>query len=626
MGTRSGEGGTVMCKRLLFSLALLIVSALSLEAKEISSQQIYNPHPRLTITHFTDEQSGLGLDSSGTLFQTTDGGTSWWKKDDAPEFRARNLKSDVPVRPLWRIFDETGPDNARGLSLSSPKGIRNQIQAAPQRPDPYVVDTVLIISNDTVRRTYSYNTLWKKTGEYEERISGGNATPIQRWTFTYDAQGILNSTLQERYADSGWAREVLVEDAFDGSGRLLTRGRYTRANTGPDEYWSWAYDSDGRVLQSVHQTWRDGTQPVYGSRWTYRYDQGGRLLARLLENWPYAKEQWGNMARETYSYNADTSTTLGEYWNGEQWTNDWLKTKEYDGNGLLRSETMANWRERSWFFAWENFSRDVYSYTAGGRMAWQNTHYWQEGKWALSERNGYGYDAGGRMSSILLQCIDTSEQWVDYNQWRWEYDADGRLVTYGSWLRNPYGDWVQYEDFRWSFDSTGRLFARSEVRMNCSRCVPGYRQTFSYARHQYWIAAAGQGYLPPFPIVDGGGNANEYYGISVSITYRSMTTGVGETGIASKENALPGKFSLGQNYPNPFNPSTTIAYDLPNDAHVRLTVYNTLGQEITTLVNDAQKAGHRTITWNGAAVASGVYYYRLEAGSFVNVKKLLLLK
>jgi hypothetical protein len=81
-----------------------------------------------------------------------------------------------------------------------------------------------------------------------------------------------------------------------------------------------------------------------------------------------------------------------------------------------------------------------------------------------------------------------------------------------------------------------------------------------------------------------------------------------------------------QNYPNPFNPSTTIKYDLPKDLRVTLKVFNVLGQEVATLVNEEQKAGYRSVEWNAAGVASGVYFYRLDAGSFTSVKKLLLLK
>jgi hypothetical protein len=89
---------------------------------------------------------------------------------------------------------------------------------------------------------------------------------------------------------------------------------------------------------------------------------------------------------------------------------------------------------------------------------------------------------------------------------------------------------------------------------------------------------------------------------------------------------LPKEFALSQNFPNPFNPSTTIKYDLPLDTRVSLKVFNILGQEVATLVNEEQKAGYRSAEWNAGNVASGVYFYRLEAGHFTQVRKMLLTK
>ncbi|MEO8168571.1 MAG: T9SS type A sorting domain-containing protein, partial [bacterium] len=95
---------------------------------------------------------------------------------------------------------------------------------------------------------------------------------------------------------------------------------------------------------------------------------------------------------------------------------------------------------------------------------------------------------------------------------------------------------------------------------------------------------------------------------------------------SAKEKEIPTIFSLSQNYPNPFNPSTTIRYTIPRMSRVSLKIYNVLGQEVATLVNNIEEPGYKTILFNGNNLASGVYIYRLEADGFVEAKKLLLLK
>lgn len=96
--------------------------------------------------------------------------------------------------------------------------------------------------------------------------------------------------------------------------------------------------------------------------------------------------------------------------------------------------------------------------------------------------------------------------------------------------------------------------------------------------------------------------------------------------MATKLVLIPTQFALHQNYPNPFNPETKISFDLPEDVNVSLTVYNISGQKIADLVNGEVKAGKHTVNWNATDVSSGVYFYRLTAGSFTATKKMVLMK
>lgn len=94
--------------------------------------------------------------------------------------------------------------------------------------------------------------------------------------------------------------------------------------------------------------------------------------------------------------------------------------------------------------------------------------------------------------------------------------------------------------------------------------------------------------------------------------------------------SLPTEYKLEQNYPNPFNPTTKIRYSIPNLGldlqNVNLTVYDILGNQIKTLVDEPQETGYHEIDFNASTLASGVYIYRLSAGNFVSVKKMMVLK
>lgn len=89
---------------------------------------------------------------------------------------------------------------------------------------------------------------------------------------------------------------------------------------------------------------------------------------------------------------------------------------------------------------------------------------------------------------------------------------------------------------------------------------------------------------------------------------------------------LPGKFILYQNYPNPFNPTTTISYQLPQSAVVKLAVYNVVGQLVETLADEYKNAGYYTVEWNASRLSSGLYFYRIETGEYAETKKCLIIK
>jgi hypothetical protein len=132
---------------------------------------------------------------------------------------------------------------------------------------------------------------------------------------------------------------------------------------------------------------------------------------------------------------------------------------------------------------------------------------------------------------------------------------------------------------------------------------------------------------------------NELLGVSSLNAHTLMAFGYGGTilrtdngGLTSIKGAplpgtaIPAHVALMQNYPNPFNPSTTIRYSLPHRTRVTLGVFNILGQQVALLQNGDQDAGFHEVRFDGSGLASGVYFYRIQAGDFVQTKKLALVK
>ena len=123
-------------------------------------------------------------------------------------------------------------------------------------------------------------------------------------------------------------------------------------------------------------------------------------------------------------------------------------------------------------------------------------------------------------------------------------------------------------------------------------------------------------YEQTFIVSDSGGLSD------TALVYFNLNRPEGTSDIGS----IPHEYSLSQNHPNPFNPVTTIEYTLPRSGEVSLIVYNLLGEQVVRLVNNFQSAATYEISWDASSVASGIYFYRLQSGDFVQTRKMLLLK
>jgi hypothetical protein len=179
------------------------------------------------------------------------------------------------------------------------------------------------------------------------------------------------------------------------------------------------------------------------------------------------------------------------------------------------------------------------------------------------------------------------------------------------------GTWLEFElDTPYEYDSSQSLVVEIE------QC--GITGTFSG-----WSLAHTSGL--------GSGNNGRTYSTTVTCVapYQGRSTGrvvncginvTPMTGVINPVVNIPDKYNLSQNYPNPFNPTTKINFSLAKTGPVKLGVFDVLGRVVATLVNDTRVAGNYTVDFDGSGLSSGAYFYRLEAGTFISIKKMMLTK
>jgi hypothetical protein len=152
----------------------------------------------------------------------------------------------------------------------------------------------------------------------------------------------------------------------------------------------------------------------------------------------------------------------------------------------------------------------------------------------------------------------------------------------------------------------------------------------NWAATGYAICTAGNDQLSPMIVSNGNlGAIVVWQDFRNGNNFDIYETGFNTSGFVAIENGgsiIPDIFSLSQNYPNPFNPSTKISYQLPNAGNVKISIYDALGKNVSVLVNESQNAGNYNVEWNAGNLPSGVYIYKIEAGSFTDSKKMILVK
>jgi hypothetical protein len=164
--------------------------------------------------------------------------------------------------------------------------------------------------------------------------------------------------------------------------------------------------------------------------------------------------------------------------------------------------------------------------------------------------------------------------------------------------------------------------------MKSVTCQFHWDSLMSDSTHRHWRPTGMKGWNGSVWVSLGGTMTGNTMFLATSQIYSAFAFTGTSSGTVSVTDGqvIPAEFQLEQNYPNPFNPSTTMRYGLPNRSHVQMAIFNTLGQQVALLVQGEQEAGYHEVRFDASGLSSGVYFYRLHAGDFVQTRKLLLIR
>ncbi len=378
--------------------------------------------------------------------------------------------------------------------------------------------------------------------------------------------------------------------------------------------YSYRFDSHKNLIQELYRNW-DGEDWENSMRLIYNYDSTNNLSSVTQENWD--ENKWTNVKRDEHAYDTNNNLLflLEKYWNGNEWDNSRRYTYSYDTNNKL---TMMV--ETYWFGGEEkNHLRLIYTYDPAGKLEEILREKFNNETWAKFSRFLYNYDPNNNLSQEKAQAWMNNE-WINAFRSTYSYDSENNLQM--EIIEEFWSDWENSSRHQYTYDANGKLSGKLEESWFSDRWESEWRYKYNYDTEGKLIFLTIEEHIGSWRAGDNFFDYigyHKYHGSEFRFHYGKLTDIADETGDIFN-------YSLSQNYPNPFNPTTTIEFTLPKSGNVELSVYNLLGEEITTLIDGYKTQGNHSINFDGHNLSSGIYFYRITTNKMIITKKMLLMK
>jgi len=398
-----------------------------------------------------------------------------------------------------------------------------------------------------------------------------------------NGQGIIRS-LTERWENNQWVNVNLISYEFDENQRVtgwLTQKWINNAWVNHIKTTT-QLNEDYFPVEDIGLLW-DNNNWINFDRTTYQYNSNNDMTGMVWQEWNDTTNNWQNFFRSVLEYdnNFNNIDFYMEMWENSNWASFMHSEYTYDQNNLMTISKSEMWFDTEWM----DQSKVTYTYDAQQYRVEELHQIWNfvSSSWANSEHWTYEYNGSGLVLVTLIEDFDP------YTQTRTDYTKISSTYNGDLLIEELYQDW------------TGSEWLNSEIRLYT------YENNFlAIILHQEW-------------------ENNNWVNIE------RWTNTYGDPVSVTSSNTLPSNFYLAQNFPNPFNPTTTIEYNIPGNNNglvstVMLKIYDVLGNEIKSYIKENQAPGVYQVEINFRGLTSGVYYYKLQSGSFSETKKCILLK
>jgi YD repeat-containing protein len=333
---------------------------------------------------------------------------------------------------------------------------------------------------------------------------------------------------------------------------------------------NYKYDGNGNNIEEVSKYFN----PNYNTPteiYKRIYDNNNRLIDEILLHNNYGRLD--SIQRQTYFYDSLLTMKIIYELFGDDLRQSWRTKYFYDSKGNLVEEI----DQQNSGFEWSDEYKNTYSYDVLGKKVNSNEYQYYNQSWNLTAQDSFFYDQFGR----IIEDRRFDQTGMEFLIYQTKYDSLTKGITRYSYYES---EMDLLEDARWTYNYNSDSTLKEILAYENIDDLQELSRKWEYF------------YAP-----------------------LSQLTNVGD-------NNLTLSFYLMQNYPNPFNPKTKIQYELLLESQVILKIYDILGREIATLVNEEKPAGGYEAQFDGSGLASGIYFYELEAGNYSSVKKMILLK